>query len=329
MNIHLNTLSMPKKIIPLFLIGFSLLRFSATAQNVGIGTQTPSTTLQVFRDADVWHTSIGGNSGILLIGGQTTTPGFSGAAVIQATNPSSNTSNNLMFQRDGGNIAIGYIEPIAKLQVAGNVGINFQSDINIPQLTLTQTDASYSRIGFRNTFGKSFTLAALSTPSNGTDLFNVYSEKKHADLLQVTTAPESTVKVNGSLVLKTKYINLTDSSADIHFLDIGDASIVYLTGYLSTDINIWSINGITEGREIHLFNLTFNSSAARYIKLKHFYNLSLDNVDPGYWVDGFGFQQNNDNITLKEHAGCVLLGGIDSPGVENTLVWRCSSLYSF
>ena len=316
-----------KQIIYTLFFFFSLQNLYA--QNVGIGTNTPATPLHVFRDADVWHTSIGGNTGTLLIGGQTTTPGFSNAAVLQAYSPSNNTTNNLIIQRDGGNIAIGNIEPIAKLQVLGNVGINFQSDIGIPQLTLTQTDNSYSRLGFKNINGKSFTIASSRSAGNGTDLFNLYSEKKQSDLFQVTTAPEATVKVNGSLVLKSKFINIADSGTDINKLDIGDASIVYLIGTLNSDVNIWAINGLTEGREIHIFNMTFNiNNTPSLIKLKHYNNLGVDNIQTGNYADITG-NHTIDNITLKNNAGCVLIGGGAFPGSADVPVWRCSSQYIY
>ena len=66
-----------------------------------VGNLDPVYKFNVYTDADVWHTAIGGASGQLRIGGQTGT-----GAVIQAYTPAGVT-RNLYIQRDGGNVSIG------------------------------------------------------------------------------------------------------------------------------------------------------------------------------------------------------------------------------
>jgi hypothetical protein len=83
--------------------------------NVGIGTATPGYLLDVYKDSDVWHTKIGGNTGLLRIGGQT-----GSGAVIQSFNPSTNAVRDLYLQRDGGNVGIGTAAPAKKLTVLGS-----------------------------------------------------------------------------------------------------------------------------------------------------------------------------------------------------------------
>jgi hypothetical protein len=82
---------------------------------VGIGIN-PSYKLQVYTDADVWHTVIGGGTGQLRIGGQT-----SDGAVIQAYTVSGGVANrHIYLQRDGANVIInGTFNTGDRLQVNG------------------------------------------------------------------------------------------------------------------------------------------------------------------------------------------------------------------
>ena len=97
--------------------------------NVGIGTASPSTILDVFANTDIWHTFIGGSTSKLLIGGQA----GSGGVVLQAGNSSTpnnavpTTTYRLMLQRDGGNVLIGTATDTGgarRLQVAGDVFVD-------------------------------------------------------------------------------------------------------------------------------------------------------------------------------------------------------------
>ncbi len=81
--------------------------------NVGIGTNSPKTKLDIYHNADIWHAFLGGATSKLLIGGQA----GSGGVVLQAGNAS--TANNaapttfypMLLQRDGGNVGIGTTSP--------------------------------------------------------------------------------------------------------------------------------------------------------------------------------------------------------------------------
>src|SRR4051812_46696887 len=64
--------------------------------NVGIGTNFPGFPVTIVKNADVWHTSIGGFTGALLIGGQT-----ANGAVMQSINPTTSAARDLYLQRDG------------------------------------------------------------------------------------------------------------------------------------------------------------------------------------------------------------------------------------
>ena len=86
--------------------------YNLNSGNVGVGLSNPSFALQVYKNADVWHSSIGGTTGTLLIGGQT-----SSGAVIQSINPSNSTARDLYLQRDGGNVGIGTNNPLGKLHI--------------------------------------------------------------------------------------------------------------------------------------------------------------------------------------------------------------------
>jgi hypothetical protein len=81
---------------------------------VGIGTTNPTSQLHVYTNNDIWHTTIGGASGELRIGGQ-----HGGGAVIQSTTPGG-SARDLYLQRDGGYVGIGTANPSQVLSVAGN-----------------------------------------------------------------------------------------------------------------------------------------------------------------------------------------------------------------
>lgn len=76
----------------------------------------PTYTFQVYNNSDVWHTVIGGASGQLRIGAQTTA-----GAVIQSYTPAG-VVRQLYIQRDGGNVILGGdTDNGYKLQVNGSV----------------------------------------------------------------------------------------------------------------------------------------------------------------------------------------------------------------
>jgi hypothetical protein len=108
----------------------------------------PVYTFQVYNDADVWHSVIGGATGQLRIGGQT-----SDGAVIGAYTPGS-TSRQLYLQRDGGNVIInGTSNPGDRLYVNGTgrfdsrLGIGASSGIYSLQLGTDGSLANSIRMG--------------------------------------------------------------------------------------------------------------------------------------------------------------------------------------
>ena len=77
--------------------------------NVGVGSSSPKTSLDVVKDADIWHFMAGGATKKLLVGGQAA----NGDVVLQAGAASSvnnqvvSSAFDLTLQRDGGNVRIG------------------------------------------------------------------------------------------------------------------------------------------------------------------------------------------------------------------------------
>lgn len=220
---------------------------------VGIGTSTPGTLMHVYTNADIWHASIGGNTGQLLIGGQT-----SAGAVIQSSNPGGGT-RDLYLQRDGGNVGIGTNNALAKLHVVnGSAQIDFASGLTSAQLLLKQTNSDYARLSFQNSNGKSFTIAGAHGGA-GDDALNIYSEKQAANLLQVTTSPNSTVVVNGSLNGRLENFQTSASDNNLPAHNIPTANATALSIEKTTDLTVrTSISGLqggVNGRILILINI--------------------------------------------------------------------------
>ena len=110
---------------------------------VGIGTTDPQSKLHVYTDADAWHARIGGASGELRIGGQT-----SNGAVIQAYTPGGSV-RDLYLQRDGGYVGIGTTGLITKLTLNSYAG----SRLPYIQSTDYSIDAGGITIGSSTTTG--------------------------------------------------------------------------------------------------------------------------------------------------------------------------------
>lgn len=86
--------------------------------NVGLGDFsliTPEAPLHVYKNTDVWHSFIGGETGRLQIGGQTLN-----GAVLQSWNPTTNQARDIYLQRDGGNVGIGTNNATSKLDMVDN-----------------------------------------------------------------------------------------------------------------------------------------------------------------------------------------------------------------
>jgi hypothetical protein len=123
---------------------------------VGIGID-PSYKLQVYTDADVWHTVIGGGTGQLRIGGQT-----SDGAVIQAYTVSGGVANrNIYLQRDGANVIVnGTTNTGDRLQVNGTAFVS-------SRLGIGATSSIYSlQLGTVGSLTNSIRMGTYQVPNN-------------------------------------------------------------------------------------------------------------------------------------------------------------------
>jgi uncharacterized protein (TIGR02145 family) len=122
--------------------------------NVGIGTTTPNTILDVYSNADIWHFMIGGATSKLLIAGQGVLGTvLQGAPGNHPNNTVVTTPYNIVFQRDGGNVGIGNVAPQNRLHVH-----TASAATSYAQFTNTVTGASTSTAGL---------LVGVSSSGNG------------------------------------------------------------------------------------------------------------------------------------------------------------------
>ena len=147
-------------------------------------------------------------------------------------------------------------------------------------------------------------MAGNTAAGQGVDNLNVYSHKNNADLLQVTTDPNNTVAINGSLRLKKNYFQANIGPGDalpFNNINIGDASVLELGwALLSTGIGsgpgvITGIAGGVEGRVLYIFKkdqgyrtnaydnnyYAFRENDSRSLPENRFafQNIDLDNFD--------------------------------------------------
>ena len=87
---------------------------------------------------------------------------------------------NALQLMPNGNVGVSHFNPQAKLHVSGNLISDFVSGIT-PHLLLNQGDAGYARLGFENTLGRSWTIAAIRDATPANDQLNFYNEQTNTD----------------------------------------------------------------------------------------------------------------------------------------------------
>jgi len=113
--------------------------------NVGMGTTSPKTILDVYSNSDIWHAMIGGNTSKLLVGGQASAgiilQGGSGSMVY---NQAVSSPYNIILQRDGGNVGIGTTSLSEKLTVSGSIALvgNYSIKSDFEGVTFLQHNVS-------------------------------------------------------------------------------------------------------------------------------------------------------------------------------------------
>lgn len=287
------------------LSGFICFGIIAKSQNVGMGTNSPSTLLHVYQDADVWHTYFGGKTGVLAIGGQT-----ANGAVIEAFNPGNGTSRDLYIQRDGGNTGIGTSNPAAPLHIvsAGTTAI--------PNMLLEQTNTDFARLTFKNSNGNSFTLAAVTnaTLTSG-DQFNFYSNSLGTNLVSISANPQNNITLNGSLLTGT-YLNYGTLTPPFPIFDLsgGVDNDVPIPNTIGIDLpcyhgtpQITGLAGGADGRIIFIFNSGPN-------------DLALKNNDSRS-LTGNRFNFTAGDITIR--------GTVNSTDLFNTVTGRTSVILMY
>jgi hypothetical protein len=169
--------------------------------NVGIGTTSPKTSLDIVKDDDIWHLMVGGATKKLLVGGQA----VSGDVVLQAgaastpNNAAVTTAYNLCLQRDGGNVGIALTDTSSvKLGVSGNSGLPATSGTT--QTGLLRLKASNNAtldMGCDHTTAQGW-LQVTDVTSLSTE-YNLLLQPNGGNVGIGTTSPSSN-KPNGSLI---------------------------------------------------------------------------------------------------------------------------------
>jgi len=135
--------------------------------NVGIGTISPTSKLDVFHNADIWHSFIGGSTGRLQFGGQA-----GNGAVIQSWNPTTNQSRDLYLQRDGGKVGIGTTSVTAKLDI-----VDYNPAVNTPSVKITS-----------NNLGNALEIIQNGTEANGVSITNLATGPRKVGLFSMVAS---------------------------------------------------------------------------------------------------------------------------------------------
>jgi hypothetical protein len=199
--------------------------------NVGLGISTPTAPLHVYKNVDVWHSFIGGETGRLQIGGQTPT-----GAVIQSWNPTTNVARDLYLQRDGGGVGIGTtaVDPNAKIHIL------FPNSDNFPSIKLEsqQTDKGFG-INFTNPNGRWFFGNNIGNNNDGRmslayASFNastgIYSYQPESSLNLATNGnlgvgwfypfsigPQQRLEVNGAIYFKDTAVSVVAANGTMRY----------------------------------------------------------------------------------------------------------------
>ncbi len=179
-----------KNILPVLCLGIvcSLPVSMVSAQNVGIGTASPATRLDVagINNWDLTTTEgdmrIGNNSYRIKMGIATTGGGAGGAAIMQYGSLGGynvlslgSMGNNIL--RLNGNLnraGIGIDVPEASLEIRSGGGFS------APQLQVTQTTSDFGRIRFKNLLAQYWDIAALQGGAVADDRLNFYNSRTGA-----------------------------------------------------------------------------------------------------------------------------------------------------
>jgi hypothetical protein len=286
--------------ISMKVIIFSLLCFisaRAVAQKVGIGTTTPAALFHVYTDADIWHAYFGGSTGQLQIGAQT-----NNGAVIQSVNTAANVPGDLYLQRDGGNLAIGTNNPLAKLHLSSI------SPAGSPNLLIQQSGTGPATLVFKNnnTAGVSSYAVTSVTDGTGTSQLNVFSNLLGQNLLAISSNPQNNISLNGSLTLKTGG-TLTPFADGGTNNDVALSNAVVFPVTMNNDTQITGLAGGTNGRIIIIYNYSDH-------------NLILKNQQYGVSSSGNLLNLQGDITVAGNHSIMLLYDGVSNAGL---LAWTC------
>jgi hypothetical protein len=286
--------------------------WNANSGNVGVGTTNPGLPLHVVGTLGSPATSGTTQTGTLRIaqstGGLVMDMGITGtgsnAAWIQATNSTNLTSTyNILLNPNGGNVGIGVTNPVAKLNVSGNIQVESGAFVNnttsVAQYVMNSAGANWGKIqnDAANTWSLSYATSAgttLGTP--------VLSWNSSGNVGIGTTTPARLLNIYGGSSVGAQ-LRLSGNNGDIGLEMVDNSNSGYYNWRLGAQNEV--ANAFTIAPSTAVNGTTFTTPVVTVLSGG---NVGLGVATPGKLLDvNTTFRANSAIITgFVNNAGTVM-----------------------